>query len=324
MAGVGANDRTKLEGYLDGIRAIERRLDHAEEESTERAAAGAGAPSAKAKDARAGAPPDLMIPTKAGIPTDYAEHANLMLDILTLAYWTDTTRVATFMFSFEKSWRAYPEIGAPEDHHHYSHHKNLPENLDALTKINTHHLTLFARFLGNLSRIKEGEGTLLDHCAFMYGSGISDGDKHNHEAIPVLLAGGCGGALNSSMHVALGKKTPVCNLYLAMMAMAGLELGELRRQHRPAGPGMRLLPLRPARRLAGLLALAAAALMDGSAPAQDAAPDPLSFRPQHPAAAEPVLLPLPRRPEDQGRCQPAAWTKNPLMIADHHQGEAPA
>lgn len=222
MVGVGANDRTKLEGYLDGIRSIERRLDHVAEESTERAAASAGAP--KAKDARAGAPPDLMIPTKAGIPTDYAEHANLLLDILTLAYWTDTTRVATFMFSFEKSWRSYPEIGAPEDHHHYSHHKNLPENLDALTKINTHHLTLFARFLGNLSRIKEGDGTLLDHCAFMYGSGIADGDKHNHEAIPVLLAGGCGGALTGSVHVALGKKTPVCNLYLAMMAMAGLEL----------------------------------------------------------------------------------------------------
>ena len=220
MNGVGANDRAKLEGYLDGIRAIERRLDRVQEEGAEHPPESA----AKPRAAGAGAPPDLMIPSKPGIPKDYAEHANLLLDILTMAFWTDTTRVATFMFSFEKSWRSYPEIGVPEDHHHYSHHQNKPENLEALAKINTHHLTLFARFLGNLARIKEGDGTLLDHVAFMYGSGISDGDKHNHENLPILLAGGCGGALTKGMHVALGKKTPICNLYLAMMAMGGLQL----------------------------------------------------------------------------------------------------
>ncbi len=224
MGNLGSNDRSKMEGYLDGIRSIERRLDLAEKDSAEAAAAGGGTDKGKPKAPGAGAPPELMIPTKAGKPALYADHVNLMLDLLTMAFWTDTTRVATFMFSFEKSGRAYPELGAPGSHHGYSHHNSKAENLDALTKINTHHVSLFARMLNNMSKLKEGDGTLLDNVAFMYGSGIGDGDKHTRDQLPILLAGGGGGAIKGGAHIAFGKKTPICNLYLDMMAMAGLEM----------------------------------------------------------------------------------------------------
>lgn len=222
MGNLGSNDRSKMEGYLDGIRSIERRLDLAEKDSAEVAAAGGD--KAKAKAPGAGAPPDLMIPNKPGKPPVYADHVNLLLDLMTLAFWTDTTRVATFMFSFEKSGRSYPELGAPGSHHGYSHHNSKAENLEALTKINTHHMTLFARMLGNLAKLKEGDGTLLDNVAIMYGSGIGDGDKHTRDHLPILLAGGGGGAIKGGSHIDLGKKTPICNLYLDMMAMAGLEM----------------------------------------------------------------------------------------------------
>jgi hypothetical protein len=223
MGNLGSNDRAKMEGYLDGIRNIERRLDLAEKDSAEVAAAGpAGKKPATAPGA--GAPPELMIPTKAGKPPVYADHVNLLLDLLVMAFWTDTTRVGTFMFSFEKSGRSYAELGARGSHHSYSHHNDKAENLDALTKINTHHISLFARMLGNMSKLKEGDGTLLDNMAIMYGSGISDGNKHNNDNLPILLAGGGGGAIKGGAHVAFGKQTPICNLYLDMMSMAGLEL----------------------------------------------------------------------------------------------------
>lgn len=221
MGNLGSNDRAKMEGYLDGIRNIERRLDLADKDAAEVAAATPG----KTKQAPgAGAPPELMIPTRAGKPPVYADHVNLLLDLLVMAFWTDTTRVGTFMFSFEKSGRSYPELGAPGSHHSYSHHNDKAENLDALTKINTHHATLFARFLTNLSRMKEGDGTLLDNVAVMYGSGMSDGNKHNSDNLPIILAGGGGGAIKGGNHIAFGKQTPICNLYLDMMAMAGLEM----------------------------------------------------------------------------------------------------
>jgi hypothetical protein len=222
LGGLGSNDRAKLEGYLDGIRGIERRLDLAGRDQAELAAEAKAGPKAKASGA--GAPPDLMIPTKPGRPAVYADHVNLMLDILVMAFWTDTTRVGTFLFSYEKSGRSYPEIGAPGSHHSISHHGNKPENLEQLVKINTHHATLFARMLSNMAKLNEGDGTLLDNVALMYGSGISDSNRHNHDDLPILLAGGGGGAIRNGAHVAFGKKTPVCNLYLDMMAMAGLEL----------------------------------------------------------------------------------------------------
>ncbi len=217
---LGSNDRAKMEGYLDGIRSIEKRLDLVEKENQE---SGSGASAKDKKTGKASSPPDLMIPKQAGRPALYADHVNLMLDILVMAFWSDTTRVGTFLYSYEKSGRSYPELGVSGSHHSISHHDDKKENLDKLVKINTHHMELFSRMLTNMSRIEEGDGTLLDNVALMYGSGIENSNKHNHDNLPMILAGG-GGVNSGGHHLALGKKTPVCNLYLDMMAMAGLEL----------------------------------------------------------------------------------------------------
>jgi hypothetical protein len=124
----------------------------------------------------------------------------------------------------EKSDHAYPEIGAPGSHHSTSHHNGRPENLSQLTLINTHHVALFARMLQRLQGIKEGEGTLLDHVVFCYGGGISDGAWHNHNNLPIILAGGGGGTLKGGRHISYGRKTPICNLYLDMLARVGAPL----------------------------------------------------------------------------------------------------
>jgi hypothetical protein len=209
---LGARDRDKLDDYLDGLRAIERRLDGGDlgvQATAGRQDAGIVAPA---------------FPAGSGIPAVYADHVNLMLDILVLAFQADITRVSTFMFGAEKSDRAYPEIGAPGSHHSTSHHNGKPENLAELTRINTHHVTLFARLLQRLQQVKEGDGTLLDHVVFCYGGGISDGAWHNHNNLPIILAGGGGGTLTGGRHISYGRKTPICNLYLDMLARAGVPL----------------------------------------------------------------------------------------------------
>jgi hypothetical protein len=162
-----------------------------------------------------------VIPDGRGIPSVYADHVDLMLDILALAFQTDATRVASFMFSYEKSGRSYAEIDAPGAHHSTSHHGGKPENHAQLARINTHHMERFARLLGRLAAIEEGEGTLLDNVVLCYGSGISDGNRHNHDDLPILLAGGGGGGLAGGRHLLAAPKTPICNLYLDMLACVG-------------------------------------------------------------------------------------------------------
>jgi hypothetical protein len=215
---LGFSDRRKLEEYFEGLRSIERRLDQAGKDGP--------AQQVVKDDAAAGGKfsdlPALTMPGGRGIPSSFAEHVSLMLDILTLAFQTDTTRVATFMFSCEKSGRSYPEIKVGS-HHSISHHQGKAENHAMLTRINTLHMELFARMLGRMSQIWEGESTLLDNVAICYGSAISDGNKHNHDDLPVLLAGGGGGVLKGDRHVKLGKKTPICNLYLDMTSRAGAD-----------------------------------------------------------------------------------------------------
>jgi hypothetical protein len=209
---LGARDRDKLDDYLEGLRAIERRLDGGD----------AGAPPSPGRQEAAIALPEF--PGGNGIPALYADHVNLMLDILVMAFQADITRVASFMFGVEKSDHSYPEIGAPGSHHSTSHHNGRPENLSQLTLINTHHVTLFARMLQRLQGIKEGEGTLLDHVVFCYGGGISDGAWHNHNNLPIILAGGGGGTLKGGRHISYGRKTPICNLYLDLLARVGAPL----------------------------------------------------------------------------------------------------
>ena len=218
---LGFNDRRKMEQYLDGLRSIEKRVAMADRDThSHHQDAFSSDPVADVDDPSVS---KLIIPDGKGIPSLYADHVNLMLDILTLAFQTDTTRVASFMFSYEKSGRAYREIDAPGSHHSTSHHQNDPKNLEQLTRINTHHIELFARMLDRMSKIDEGGSSLLDNVLICYGGGISDGNKHNHDDLPILLAGGGGGALRGGRHIAYGKKTPICNLYLELLNRAGIE-----------------------------------------------------------------------------------------------------
>ena len=206
---LGFSDRRKMEEYFDGLRAIERRLD------------GADGPAHHAEAYKGGDLQNIILPSGKGIPPTFSDHVNLMLDILTLAFQTDTTRVASFLFSNEKSGRAYPEINVGS-HHSISHHQNKADALDKLTKINTLHLSLFARMVDRMSKIREGERTLLENTLLFYGSGISDSNRHNHDNLPCLVAGGVRGG----RHVAYGKKTTICNLYLDLLAKAGCPLAK--------------------------------------------------------------------------------------------------
>ncbi|SFI92907.1 DUF1552 domain-containing protein [Planctomicrobium piriforme] len=218
---LGYSDRRKLEEYLDGLRNIERRIDQASADSHSHHQ------DDFKKDPLADADepdlPSLIIPDGKGIPSVYSDHVNLMLDIMTLAFQTDTTRVGTFMFSYEKSGRAYPQIEAPGSHHSTSHHGGKAENHDQLRRINAHHVELFARMLQRMSQIEEGAGTLLDNVLLCYGSGISDGNKHNHDDLPIILAGGAGGKIQGGRHIVYPAKTPICNLYVDMLNRCGVQ-----------------------------------------------------------------------------------------------------
>lgn len=223
---LGFGDRRKLEEYLEGLRSIEKQIALASSdagshhEEAFRDATPLGGHGDDDDDLQFA---DIIIPNGRGIPSVYADHVNLMLDIMTLAFQTDTTRLATFMFSYEKSGRAYPEIDARGSHHSTSHHGSKEENLSQLNRINSHHMDLFARMLVRMSQIKEGESTLLDNVMICYGAGISDGNKHNHDNLPIVVAGGAGGSLRGGRHIAYGKKTPLCNLYVDMLQRAGID-----------------------------------------------------------------------------------------------------
>ncbi len=223
---LGFADQRRLEEYLDGLRGIEQRVvEHSIEPKSHHLNSFDEDPANRALHDGESIDniPELIIPDGRGIPATYAEHVELMLDILTLAFQTDTTRVSSFMFSYEKSGRSYPEIKAPGSHHSTSHHQGNEVNHAELVRINSHHMELFARMLSRMSKIQEGDATLLDNVALLYGSGISDGNKHNHDDLPILVAGGGGGAIRGGRHVALEKATPICNVYVEMLRAAGID-----------------------------------------------------------------------------------------------------
>lgn len=136
---------------------------------------------------------------------------------MVLAFQTDTTRVCTFVFANEGSDRPYPFIEVREGHHSLSHHENNPTKQAKLAAINQFHVTQLAYLLGKLKAIHEGEGTLLDHCMIAYGSGNSDGNRHNHDDLPILLAGGGGQSIRTGRHVSYPANTPLNNLWLSML-----------------------------------------------------------------------------------------------------------
>lgn len=196
---LGVVDQRKLDEYLTGVRDLERRIAMAgkNEEGSSAAALGMKTPS--------------------GVPADYGEHIRLMQDIMALAFQTDTTRVTTFVVANEGSNRSYAFLGAPEGHHDLSHHGNDAGKHEKIRKINRFHIEQFAHLLTKLKGIKEGNGTLLDNCMLIYGSGISDGDRHNHDDLPILLAGKGAGTVKPGRHVKYAPGTPLTNLYLAML-----------------------------------------------------------------------------------------------------------
>lgn len=192
---LGRNDQQKLDEYLGSIRELELRLENAQQVADRM--------------------PDVNRPD--GIPQDYEEHIRLMFDLLTLAFQTDSTRIATFSLAHDGSNRPYPFIGVHEGHHDLSHHEGKEEKKQKIARINRFHVTQFAYFLKRLRGIKEGEGSLLDNCMLVYGSGIADGNAHNHDNLPVLLAGRGAGTLHPGRHVKFEGKIPMANLYLAML-----------------------------------------------------------------------------------------------------------
>lgn len=199
---LGRNDQRKLDEYLTGVREVERRLDTSNDMA----------------DA------DVDYPAPEGIPKDYQEHMRLMCDMMVLAFQTDSTRIATMMFANAGDNKNYRQIGVSEGHHELSHHRDDPKKLAKITKINRYHVQQLAYLLKKMKTIREGESTLLDNSMIVYGSGISDGNRHNNENLPVLLAGSGGGTIDSGRHVRYAEETPMCNLYMAMLERMGVNV----------------------------------------------------------------------------------------------------
>lgn len=201
---LGAADRRKVDEYLEAVREMERRLDAAEHSED-----GQGLP-------------DLDVPRRT--PRDAREHLRLLFDLLALALQTDATRVATFMLANEGSNKSYPDLGVRDGHHQLSHHGGDEAKIAAIRVINHFHTGEVARFVDTLARTEEGDGSLLDQTAVVYGSGIGDGNRHNHDDLPILMAGRLGGTLPTGRHTRFPDDTPLCNLYVSLLERVGVEV----------------------------------------------------------------------------------------------------
>ena len=200
---VSGNDRQKLDEYLTAVREIEQRIERAETSNAPQA------------DMLAG------LDKPEGVPDSYGEHIRLMGDMMILAFQTDVTRISTFMLANAGSNRSYRPIGVNEGHHSLSHHQNKRDKLDKISKINTFHIEQLSYMLQKMKSISEGAGSLLDNCMIVYGSGISDGNRHNNENLPVILAGHGGGWIRSGRHIQYSGDTPLNNLFVTMLNQAG-------------------------------------------------------------------------------------------------------
>ena len=201
---LGAGDREKVDHYLDTIREVERRIQRAEADTANNLL------------------PDLDRPV--GVPAAYADHARLMFDLQVLALQGDVTRVITFQLARETSNRTYPEIGVPDPHHPLSHHGNDPDKIARMAKINQFHVSLFAEFLQKLKDTADGDGSLLHHSLYLYGSGIGNPNIHDHTNLPILVAGGAAGGMKGNRHIRYEKPTPLANLHLTLLDKVGVRL----------------------------------------------------------------------------------------------------
>lgn len=194
---LGATDRRKLDEYMTAVRELEERIEQGEKFKQQNVA------------------PVLR---KDFLPQDYSyeQHIRMMYDLMVLAFQTDSTRISTFLVAHDGSNRSYPFVGVPDGHHDLSHHGGDEVKLAKIAKINTFHTTQFAYFLGKLKAVKEGNGTLLDNCAVMYGSGLADGNRHAHHDLPIILAGRGGGTIKSGQSLEFKQETPLCNLFVSL------------------------------------------------------------------------------------------------------------
>jgi uncharacterized protein DUF1552 len=198
---IGPQDKIKVTEYLDSVRDIERRIQLAEAQNSRELP---------------------VVEQPVGVPTDYAEHAKLMMDLLALSYQTDMTRITTFMMAREVSAHAYPEIGVADSHHPLSHHQDEPAKLERLHKINEYHFQQFAHLVKKLSTMPEGDGTMLDYTLFMYGTGISDSNTHFHDDLPIALVGGKAAGIKGGRYIRYPKGTPLSNMHLTLLEKLGV------------------------------------------------------------------------------------------------------
>lgn len=196
---VGTPDRSRISNYLENVRDVERRIQRAVEHNVDLPA----------------------FERPAGVPETFAEHVELMFDLQWLAFQGDLTRVSTFMLGREFSGRTYPEIGVPDAHHPISHHQRDPVRMEKCAKINHYHVSLFARFLEKMKSTPDGEGSLLDHTAILYGAGMSEGNGHVPTNLPILLAGNASGRLRGGRHLKYPEGTPLANFHLSLLDKLG-------------------------------------------------------------------------------------------------------
>jgi hypothetical protein len=207
---LGRDDQFKLDEYLDAVREVESRIAFFSRPDT--------------REWRPNTHPETsQLAAPAGAPGDHQEHVRLMLDLLVLAFWTDATRVGTFMFANDVSPKNFGELidGTEGSHHEFSHHQNLREKYEPYSKINRWHAAQFAYMISRMKSIREGEGTLLDNSMILCGSAMSDGNEHKPSNLPILLAGRAGGTIDTGRHIASPDGTPLCNLYASMLERMG-------------------------------------------------------------------------------------------------------
>jgi hypothetical protein len=215
---LGGRDRARLDEYLTNVREVERRIVQAEDQRSER---------------RLEAPP-----TPSGIPESFEEHVNLMFELQAIAFQGDLTRVTSFMMGRELSGLSYPQIGISDGHHPISHNNYDMKQMEKKAKVDTYNVSLFANFLQRLKNTPDGDSNLLENSLFIYGSGMSDGNVHNHLNLPILLAGNAGGQLTGGRHIQVGqlaaertvpavpkfeKMVPLANLMVSVLQLYGIE-----------------------------------------------------------------------------------------------------
>ena len=203
---LGAADNTRVSDYLEALRDVERRIQKAEEQSALEL-------------------PEFERPV--GVPDSFDDHVRLLYDLQVLSYQCDLTRVITFMYGREQSAKTYPQLGISDPHHQITHHQNDPEKLEKCTKIQSHHVMLFTEYLEKLRSTPDGEGSLLDHMVILFGSGLSNSDRHTHGPPPPATTIGSGGTIKGGRHIVYPEGTPLTNLHVTLLDKVGVSVEKL-------------------------------------------------------------------------------------------------